>query len=364
MNTGFINRKLARIAYPAAVAVALALSGSLHAKAKTIFVTVNCNGGDSISKELEKYAGEPLDITVLGICNESVEISGGNVVLHGNDQKTDGIAAAAKGDALVIRDAANVEVRELRLSNGVSGLRVVRSRENISVSSLLVVDNAANGVLLDDATVALENVAIAENGLGLSTQAALGIGAQNGSIATCTGCVVVAANAAETGIAGEAERGSHLTFLESDLTGDLVWRVRDHSTVIATESMLESSALNGDVAFATNYARISVFSSTMNSGGTVRNNSTLELYGVTQDAPPGAFQGNFNVQRDSWLYARDLGGAPTFLDGIVTLDEFSRGRIRNFGAPSSIGTVICLNGSDVIIDAGVVGSGMGCPSAP
>ena len=100
--------------------------------------------------------------------------------------------------------------------------------------------------------------------------------------------------------------------------------------------MLESTALNGNVAFAHNYSRISAFSSTMNSGITVSNNSTLELFGVTQDAPPGAVQGNFNVRRDSWLYARDLGGVPTLLDGIVTLDEFSRGRIRNFGAPSSV----------------------------
>jgi len=151
-------------------------SGMVNAKT----VKVDCFKGKSINKALNANKNvEELTIEIDGICKEDVIVQRDNLTLiginlDGSGNPTDGIEAdstdpdapPALGAVLWIRDAFNVRVESLILSEGARhGLRVIDSFL-IVVDNCILEDNDLRGLLVRTSGVQVEFSTLRENGNG------------------------------------------------------------------------------------------------------------------------------------------------------------------------------------------------------
>lgn len=325
-------------------------------------VAVDCGAGQSLASALTQ-PGDDLEISVRGICRESLTIERDGVYLLGGDPLRDGLRPAdgvATEAVVVIRGARRVRLENLSLSGSSGdGLKVLAAPEAIEIAGCRVEDNAGWGVAVVDSEVALERTVLTGNGSDESRPGG-GLLLTRGSAVTCTECVVAENPAAGANPGAAVLSSSRLTARGSTFEGATAITAQLHSSVSVSDSQL----LGGDWAIEASYE-----SEAFVRGGELfgpflaADRSALQLLGVEQTYNPAQ---NFVTESSSLLAddrAAETGGpVSTRLTGLTLVSDFSTGKIVD---NSEIGELACSLDARVFCDGSETKvSSAGCGRCP
>ena len=146
-------------------------------------VAVDCDSGDSINNALRRADPNHIEVVVSGVCHEAVVISRSDVLIRAVGLGAHGIQGMEGAPALELHHVSNVAIQGLFISGGDVGILVTDSNHRISLSDLVVSENLAGGMTLEDASVSGSNLRVEANG---QTPATAGVLVDHGSEFTAT----------------------------------------------------------------------------------------------------------------------------------------------------------------------------------
>jgi hypothetical protein len=132
----------------------------------TIEIDVDCAAGDSVSGAISSVgdALNPLEITIIGTCFESVFIFRDNVTLRGQ-APSDGISG--NYGVLASRGASHIVVESLTLEGSTAALACVNGA-NITARNVNLTNSGIGVLALMDGNCEINDSSISENGQGLT----------------------------------------------------------------------------------------------------------------------------------------------------------------------------------------------------
>lgn len=174
------------------------------AMAATKQLRVDCTKGEKIQDAVDKNDA-PLDITVTGICVESVYIERKNFTLRGANALLDGIDGST-ASALAVRDVSSGTVENLSLIDS-PGAGFRASDSAIQMTDCRVSGNTTGIQANEDTVLVADRVTLTSNGRGIVVDDA--------RFVACRECDV----SGNASWAGASSRGGMLTFLDSAVSG-------------------------------------------------------------------------------------------------------------------------------------------------
>ena len=311
-------------------------------------IDVECAKGDSINDALDRRDTELL-INIIGICTEDVMVARDRVTLRGTDPAVDGIQAATIDDpygaALFIRGARRVAVENLQLTGAKhAGLLIEDSRRDVVLRNLWIEGNKESGLLASNSLVVGFDLWITGNGI-------FGVGLSETALLRCEDCTIADNPAAGQGFGLVASAGALATLTRGSISAQFPLTLRYNSVATVT-----GTTLTGYVAVnASGSANVTL--SNANIDGSIRadGDSQIELRNSQQVFNP--VPGGNVVSGASQMTVT----AGSILIGETAFDEFSNGI---FGQGSTLETLTCATGSDVMCHANVGKSTSSCGSCP
>jgi Right handed beta helix region len=308
--------------------------------------TVDCTAGQSLASALLLPADD-LEISIRGICRESVEIRRDSVVLSGGDPQRDGVRAPQgwSGGVVVVRGASHVRLEGLSISgsNG-DGLRVVASPEAIELDNCRLEDNAGWGAAVLDSGVSFSNTVFTGNGT-VEGAGGGGLLVQRGSEVACDGCVIGDNPLAGRKPGAAVLSGSSLTLRDSTLEGSTALLARLHATLTVTDTQLAGADWSLEAAYET---EAFVRGGELVGSFLVADRSTLQLLGAAQ-----SYNGDQNfVAEGSSLLVDDRAGdgeerQASEIEGLTVVSDFSTAKLVH---GSRVGELACALDSRAFCD--------------
>lgn len=322
-------------------------------------VIVDCAAGDSINTVLDKNKSNILEITVIGLCNESVVINQDDVTLRGELRRQDGLRGNLIDTLLTIDNAKNVVIENLSLEGGADGLLISRSRTGIAVANVSIDDNTGNGAVIIDSTVAMSEMRIGDNGIFDDKEGVFGLLVSEHSSLQCDDCAVGSTFGLDTAVG--AIDGSTILFRGSTIDAvNLALKAHQNSTISIGSSSIGPQLDYVYNAFISSGSVLGLFDSTFTGSIGVNDDSSLSIVASQHvTGGPGTPKSNIALTGRSWIsVASNQGVATELADTTLSLNHFSRGRIiaNSFNPAPIMGTMGCLESADLIIDSGIAGN--------
>ena len=180
-------------AFDARIAALEERIAELEAPFGTLDLFVDCAAGETIGAalaEAETHVGS-LNITVSGVCEESVVVVRDDVSLSGVD-RSDGIRAlSTDGRAVLVSDARRVVLSNMTIIGGERG--IVVHRADASAVGITVRDNSGDGIVaFNNASFSVRDSVIVDNGSGVGAGAASIVSLTNSEVSGSSGTGVSA----------------------------------------------------------------------------------------------------------------------------------------------------------------------------
>ncbi len=322
-------------------------------------VAVDCDSGDSINNALRRADPNHIEVVVSGVCHEAVVISRSDVLIRAVGLGAHGIQGMEGAPALELHHVSNVAIQGLFISGGDVGILVTDSNHRISLSDLVVSENLAGGMTLEDASVSGSNLRVEANG---QTPATAGVLVDHGSEFNCDGCTIHG-NGLSSGPAVWVRAASSANVSNSSIAGFRSFLVAGHSSLTTVDSEI---GFGIDTSFAmeiVNDSFAELFNTSLTNGVFASRRSRLGMFGGAHVANGSKTLAEFAAEGSSYIELRELSNTPVQMaSAIIRLFDFSTLLVRHNFNPNEVGAIECLSAkADTLVSPGTIVGSTSCP---